>query len=1111
MQWIKEVEMVDAVDYFKSSSIRGISMPNFEVLDAKIASALNKIIHNSHLKRRISLEEQKAQKQDSFLRGRQIAYLIYDYFRVTGSHDSVENYADLFTTSLRNDDIQEFDSKWDGILLSMTKVPPDDILEGLYKLRIRESGKLKTVLELYDLEIHQTKLGPDYHRLKTMVKRSIEQDIRSQNFGARNGNYEKNAVVKNQGTKQRVQRILGDCWQWETNGQCVKGDNCSFRHDINKREKVTPSNPSPNSFMQQNERKSSRTRSPRGRSPSGRMSRWPCKDYLKGTCNNSFCEKWHTPECLFYKTKSGCERRLVTDQRHDRSGQPGKRSDKKLGQNSSQRRSSNARQLGCVFQDMTPPKSILRKGTDMQRPIQRVKFTKAIARHTKIRDQNPSLGYICPGEPHQRSSNAPKFEDRSQEETKRQERLPVKQHGSWPKMCSNKRSMKEQHSSHLENRCLPASNLKPEEREFVVDSGASMHMINKKDVSDAEMDTLTKSCSPTIVITANGEVQTHEEATVYVKELDLFLTMKVLENTPAVLLLGKLCDENGYSYEWIHGQKPHLIKNGIRIPCNTENFVPNVVPGLSSSSSGSSSTSKTPSRQESHSSSSSSASSSSLTVSEIPIREREDGIDSGISPVQVSTSVDDRSGQPDETTIERGNSLNSEIPEWLQEFRENMVDDEIPVQVDSHASSSHEASLEPTFKRREDLGKRSVYTHFPKDRNCEIRKRTKITRAPCRRRNGEAVPRAEKNGDLITADHKVLSDNCESRNNHRFAAVVQDLATQWIQAYPCKTKTSQETQRSLQKFLENERNPKVIYADNSLEFGKACEYLSWNHCTSTPHRSETNGIAERAVRRVKEGTSAVLLQSGLNESWWADSIECYTYLRNVTDLLSDRKTAYERRFGQAFKGPLIPCGSLVEYHPITAKDQSRIHQFGKKVLHGLFLGYALYAGGGIWKGDVLIADLEELVTMDASEIYSKRLNAKEVIFTKENGEFFVAVPDGRIKTLGGDQEMRTSTLVRHRPIQGASNVIFPDAGEAMNDFWSMSGNFIYRHHVEPRVKLYSPREESFPFPLKYIDVSRTTHTNLDVKQEKRIDDYWNIDGSRDMSDPCAGFTQFTLG
>ena len=272
-----------------------------------------------------------------------------------------------------------------------------------------------------------------------------------------------------------------------------------------------------------------------------------------------------------------------------------------------------------------------------------------------------------------------------------------------------------------------------------------------------------------------------------------------------------------------------------------------------------------------------------------------------------------------------------------------------------------------------------------------------------------------------------------------------------------------------------------------------------------------------------EGTSAVLLQSGPNESWWADSMECYTHLRNVTDLLSDGNTPYERRFGQPFKGPIIPFGSLVEYYPTIAKDQSRIHQFGKNVLPGLFLGYALYAGG-IWKGDVLIAYLEELETMDASKIYSKRLNAKEVIFPKQ-GKFIFPIADGRNKTPGRNRDLRTSTLLRHRPIQGESNIDFlgesegslpqphdslPDAGEAINDFWSMSGSFIYRHHVEPRVKLYSPREESFPIPLKYIDVSRTTHTNLDVKQEKRIDDYWNIDGSRDLTDPWTGFTQVTL-
>ena len=228
---------------------------------------------------------------------------------------------------------------------------------------------------------------------------------------------------------------------------------------------------------------------------------------------------------------------------HDKPGQPGKKRDNELERGPSQHRLSNARQVACEFQDMMPPKSILWQSTDMQKPIQRVKFTKAIARHTKIRDQNPSLGCICPGNPHRRSPNAPKFEDRSQEETEWQEQGA--REAAW-KLAKNIIKLKEHERatffSPSENRCLPASNLKHEERELVVDSGASVHMISKKNLSDAEMDTLTKLCSPTIVTTANGEVQTHEKAIVYVKELDILLTVKVLGNTPAVLSLGKLCD-----------------------------------------------------------------------------------------------------------------------------------------------------------------------------------------------------------------------------------------------------------------------------------------------------------------------------------------------------------------------------------------------------------------------------------------------------------------------------------------------------------------------------------------------------------------------------------------
>ena len=350
-------------------------------------------------------------------------------------------------------------------------------------------------------------------------------------------------------------------------------------------------------------------------------------------------------------------------------------------------------------------------------------------------------------------------------------------------------------------------------------------------------------------------------------------------------------------------------------------------------------------------------------------------------------------------------------------------------------------------------GKHSIFTHFPKDRKLRYLLENQDYEGSLQKTHWSSRAQSGKFGALITADHKVLSEGCESRHNHRYAVVVQDLATQWIQSYTCRTKTSQEMENSLQKFLEPARKPKVIYADNSLEFGKSCEDLSWNHCRSTPHRSETIGIAERAVRKIKEGTSAVVLQSGLDEKWWADSMECYCYLRNIQDLLSDEKTPHERRFGAPLKGPVIPFGAMVENYPISAEDLSRLHQFGSKVLPGKILGHALHAGG-IWKGDILVADIEELEKMDASEIHAKRLNAKEVLTPMNGGKIIFPIADGAVK-LSGDQVLRRSTLIWDRPdlreghgyLQGESDGSSSNQlqdlslydGEARKDFGPVQG------------------------------------------------------------------------
>ena len=278
------------------------------------------------------------------------------------------------------------------------------------------------------------------------------------------------------------------------------------------------------------------------------------------------------------------------------------------------------------------------------------------------------------------------------------------------------------------------------------------------------------------------------------------------------------------------------------------------------------------------------------------------------------------------------------------------MDDSVPEHLDAPSSSSRELPSEPRAKVIP--GKHSIFTHFLKDRNCNSCLRTNITWAPRSKRTGTVVPIMENFGDLITADHKVLSEGCESRHNHRYAVVVQDLATQWIQSYLCKTKTSQETQKSLQKFLEATCKPKVVYTDSSLEFGKACEDLSRNHFTSTPH----------------------LVLKSCQKNW-----RRWTHLNST-------------------------------------------HQGS---------------------------------------------NAKELLTPLKGEHLTLPTADGTVEISGEDDDLRTSTLIGDSPDRGeeqdnlrgksdgSSSTSRQDSswydGEAKNDFWSISGDFIYRHHVEPRV------------------------------------------------------------
>ena len=301
------------------------------------------------------------------------------------------------------------------------------------------------------------------------------------------------------------------------------------------------------------------------------------------------------------------------------------------------------------------------------------------------------------------------------------------------------------------------------------------------------------------------------------------------------------------------------------------------------------------------------------------------------------------------------------------------------------------------------LRKHSVKTHFPKDPNCDI--------------SASVVPRAEHFGDLISADHKVSSEESESRNNMPW----------W---YKIWQRSAYNHTREKQNFTGHPEEPnEVPGADEETKSHLHGQFLEiWQvlrgiileslRVNTTRNRNKWDCRKSSAQSERRDICGAIAVRSG--KRMVGGLMECDCYLRNIQDLLSDGKTQHERRFGMPFGGPVIPFGAMV---PVSAKDQSRVHQFGAKVLPGLFLGCALYAGR-IWRGDVVVADIEDLEEMDASELHTPRLNAKEVLTPQRSGNFIFPVADGTVKICGGEQHLSTSTSTRDRPERGENKKFF---------------------------------------------------------------------------------------
>ena len=232
LQWINEIEAAKSLDdLITPKSITGQDFPDYEELDLMTASALKRCYDKqTHFRKKSSVEDQRAQKDIRFFRGRQIAYLIYEYFLPKGSYDEIQGSSGLFSIELKNDDTQDFDLRWEQALLLTNDTPSDKVLEGLYVSMLQDSSQAQTIMALYNQEILRGGGQRDDHRLRLCVKLHIEQAQRSNKFRIQSEITERVAVTKGKGHNSFTKRKTGECFQWKANGSCSKGDSCSFLH-----------------------------------------------------------------------------------------------------------------------------------------------------------------------------------------------------------------------------------------------------------------------------------------------------------------------------------------------------------------------------------------------------------------------------------------------------------------------------------------------------------------------------------------------------------------------------------------------------------------------------------------------------------------------------------------------------------------------------------------------------------------------------------------------------------------------------------------------------------------------------------------------------------------
>ena len=1027
----------------------------FITLDAKLLSGLTNSAEGD-LARQIDTFKEVQAKSGVPAKGRQVLFMFHQHFATSIKHGSIYDIEDLMSVTLSNEDLKSFITRWDSVIAGMTIEADEKWLEAYFHKNVKKFRPLSHDLAIYE-RAPEGSAEKSYKFLLTAARNYLERQrldkMRDATKRSLSGTSNAAAAASSSAPKKRY------CFKFQR-GEC-NDKNCKYKHEME---------PSSGSKKDSKGRGKSRNSS-KGRSSSRSMSpgsrNQVCNFWKAGKCRRG-------KECAFQHpetsrpaspaAKDGKDQKKKSGKKNKKKGQ--KRSDSKTSNSSGGSKKSGGKSSPaavCLLRAMVLVAAVQPStGLDLRRPggmavaapcpsISRPKSNRTVnfckdidSTEFTIPTENKFWGYDYNAK-RQYSNKFPVNYKPNKEKSQQslddailsaqmlQSAVFREQTGHSCQcgfMCDSDIGCI--HCIREDLEATPYSKgvaMPVTEVAWIADTGSAQDLISQRIVSH---DRIYESCEPLDLITANGPYRASQQTEIDIPILSSKICPYVLEDTPAVISVGRRCVDQNWDFVWKGSKDPYFKKpDGTKIKLNVKDYVP-YLPSKSGFA---------------------------LAAIGHPFQDPEDASGNGMPNAFI----------PRENAIP---AMPGEAPLVIDPGGADDIVEEIthPPPAIPESTGRGEKAL-----RDEACSLRHLMHHTPKNPYCEVCKRAKMTKPVSRKSEGSTLVTAEAFGDHITADHLITrSEEEEGIDGDRVAMVVKDVATNFRYIYPSARKTTRDCVSAMKHFTSHKDKIGVFYSDGAPELIATANELSWRHQTSVGYVSKSNAVAERNLRAVLDGARINLEQSGLHHSYWPQAARHYCMAHNIVEE-PDRNSPWFLRFGEKFKGPNIPFGARVDYWIGPRTKPKDTLKFEPTSIPGVFLGYTIHPEFA-WRKEFNVLPLKDVLEADFDKAFSivrtNQLTVPKGNFIFPLKERYDAIREGRVEGF---------RIVDKPPDPRAQDAVMPSEteDELLRDLVEARGSDGYAGDGAEAFDVDEPKEE-----LPKVEDAGETISVIDPKTGK---------------------------